>query len=269
MVNGPFDIWVERQGRLFQTTVRFIDDSHLRRIINKMVAQVGRRIDESSPMVDARLPDGSRVNAIIAWAADRLTRRPVENEEIINLAERLGVKLATVTGDYDLGTPSGRLHFRQLGIIARYESEHRAERLRLKFNEQALADTFAQVLALCAIGVVWFRLRASQRRWRLLPAGDFARLKWFLPNVSFQAGEGIFRSPTEGPGSHPTAHLHTQWTGGGDPVDDPALAEIITASGPMPADLAVSQQLDDRRLECHQGVDLPGFAGGQMEPDQP
>ena len=65
MVNGPFDVWVERQGRLYQTTVRFNDDSHLRRIINKMVAQVGRRIDESSPMVDARLPDGSRVNAMI------------------------------------------------------------------------------------------------------------------------------------------------------------------------------------------------------------
>jgi pilus assembly protein CpaF len=66
MVNGPHDIWVERQGRLYETTLRFNDDSHLRRIINKMVAQVGRRIDESSPMVDARLPDGSRVNAIIA-----------------------------------------------------------------------------------------------------------------------------------------------------------------------------------------------------------
>jgi pilus assembly protein CpaF len=65
MVNGAFDIWVERQGRLYETNVRFNDDSHLRRIINKMVAQVGRRIDESSPMVDARLPDGSRVNAII------------------------------------------------------------------------------------------------------------------------------------------------------------------------------------------------------------
>jgi len=65
MVNGPWDIWVERQGRLYETTVRFTDDSHLRRIINKMVAEVGRRIDESSPMVDARLPDGSRVNAII------------------------------------------------------------------------------------------------------------------------------------------------------------------------------------------------------------
>src|SRR5256884_2686175 len=65
MVNGPVDTWVERQGRLYQTPVRFNDDSHLRRIINKMVAQVGRRIDESSPMVDARLPDGSRVNAVI------------------------------------------------------------------------------------------------------------------------------------------------------------------------------------------------------------
>jgi len=65
MVNGPNDVWVERNGRLFETTVRFVDDSHVRRIINKIVAQIGRRIDESSPMVDARLPDGSRVNAVI------------------------------------------------------------------------------------------------------------------------------------------------------------------------------------------------------------
>ena len=65
MVNGPNDIWVERQGRLYATTLRFTDESHLRRIINKLVAQVGRRIDESSPMVDARLLDGSRANAVI------------------------------------------------------------------------------------------------------------------------------------------------------------------------------------------------------------
>ncbi len=65
MVNGPYDIWVERQGRLYQTSLRFTDESHLRRIINKIVGQIGRRVDESSPMVDARLPDGSRVNAII------------------------------------------------------------------------------------------------------------------------------------------------------------------------------------------------------------
>jgi pilus assembly protein CpaF len=65
MVNGPADIWVERKGKLIPTSVRFADESHLRRIINKMVAEVGRRIDESVPMVDARLPDGSRVNAVI------------------------------------------------------------------------------------------------------------------------------------------------------------------------------------------------------------
>jgi pilus assembly protein CpaF len=65
MVNGPHDIWIERQGLLSPTALSFSDDSHLRRIITKMVGQVGRRIDESSPLVDARLPDGSRVNAII------------------------------------------------------------------------------------------------------------------------------------------------------------------------------------------------------------
>jgi Flp pilus assembly protein, ATPase CpaF len=65
MVNGPYDIWIERGGRSLPNDVVFNDEWHLRRIINKMVAQVGRRIDESSPMVDARLPDGSRVNAVI------------------------------------------------------------------------------------------------------------------------------------------------------------------------------------------------------------
>ena len=65
MVNGPFDIWIEREGRLSPTNVRFQDESHLRRILNKIVAQVGRRVDESSAMVDARLPDGSRINAVI------------------------------------------------------------------------------------------------------------------------------------------------------------------------------------------------------------
>jgi pilus assembly protein CpaF len=65
MVNGPHNIWIERSGRLYPSDVQFNDEWHLRRIINKMVAQVGRRIDETSPMVDARLPDGSRVNAVI------------------------------------------------------------------------------------------------------------------------------------------------------------------------------------------------------------
>ena len=65
MVNGPEEVWIERQGRLFHTEVRFMDESHLRRIIVKMVAQAGRRVDESTPMVDARLADGSRLNAVL------------------------------------------------------------------------------------------------------------------------------------------------------------------------------------------------------------
>jgi pilus assembly protein CpaF len=65
MVNGPDQVWVERKGLLEETDVKFEDDDHVRRIIDRIVAPLGRRCDESSPMVDARLPDGSRVNAII------------------------------------------------------------------------------------------------------------------------------------------------------------------------------------------------------------
>jgi len=65
MVNGPRDVWVERDGRLYLTDIAFADGDHVLRLIQRIVAAVGRRCDESSPMVDARLPDGSRVNAII------------------------------------------------------------------------------------------------------------------------------------------------------------------------------------------------------------
>jgi pilus assembly protein CpaF len=65
MVNAPDRVYIERNGKLEHTAVRFVDESHVMRIIDKIVSQVGRRVDESSPMVDARLPDGSRVNAII------------------------------------------------------------------------------------------------------------------------------------------------------------------------------------------------------------
>ncbi|MEX0658936.1 MAG: CpaF family protein [Egibacteraceae bacterium] len=65
MVNAGESIYVERAGKLERTGARFSSDDHLRRVIERIVSQVGRRIDESSPMVDARLPDGSRVNAII------------------------------------------------------------------------------------------------------------------------------------------------------------------------------------------------------------
>jgi pilus assembly protein CpaF len=65
MVNAFDRIYVERSGKLERSEVRFVDESHVMRIIDKIVSQVGRRVDEASPMVDARLPDGSRVNAII------------------------------------------------------------------------------------------------------------------------------------------------------------------------------------------------------------
>jgi pilus assembly protein CpaF len=65
MVNGFEQVYVERGGKLERTDIRFVDDSHVMRIIDKIVSQVGRRVDEASPMVDARLPDGSRVNAVI------------------------------------------------------------------------------------------------------------------------------------------------------------------------------------------------------------
>jgi pilus assembly protein CpaF len=65
MVNGTNYIYVERGGVIEQVNVRFISDEHLRRVIDRIVTQIGRRIDESSPMVDARLADGSRVNAVV------------------------------------------------------------------------------------------------------------------------------------------------------------------------------------------------------------
>src|SRR4249920_1933754 len=93
MCNGADDVWIERGGKLYETTVRFTDESHLRRIINKIVSQIGRRIDESSPMVDARLPDGSRVNAIIAplslsgplLTIRKFSRRRLSMEDMINI----------------------------------------------------------------------------------------------------------------------------------------------------------------------------------------
>jgi len=65
MVNGPDSIWLERDGKLLKANAQFSDEAHVRRTIDKIVSRIGRRVDESSPMVDARLPDGSRVNAVI------------------------------------------------------------------------------------------------------------------------------------------------------------------------------------------------------------
>jgi len=85
LVNGADKVYVERGGKLEMTNIRFRDDRHLIHTIQRMVARVGRRIDESSPMVDARLPDGSRVNAIIpplAIDGPSLSIRRFGNKEI-------------------------------------------------------------------------------------------------------------------------------------------------------------------------------------------
>ncbi|HXV57140.1 MAG TPA: CpaF family protein, partial [Gaiellaceae bacterium] len=92
MVNGPDRIYVERAGKLELTSSTFVDDAHLLRIIDKIVSQVGRRVDESSPMVDARLPDGSRVNAIIpplslrgpVLTIRKFSRDPYTMDDLIN-----------------------------------------------------------------------------------------------------------------------------------------------------------------------------------------
>jgi pilus assembly protein CpaF len=91
LVNGHDRIYVERHGKLEPTVARFKDDAHLMRIIEKIVSAVGRRVDESNPMVDARLADGSRVNAIIAPLAldgptlsiRRFGSDPLGDEELI------------------------------------------------------------------------------------------------------------------------------------------------------------------------------------------
>src|SRR6266851_834468 len=91
LVTTPRLVYVERAGKLYKTPVQFKDDAHLLRIIEKIVARVGRRVDESSPLVDARLPDGSRVNAAIPPVAvdgpllsiRRFGRDPLTAEDLV------------------------------------------------------------------------------------------------------------------------------------------------------------------------------------------
>ena len=102
LVNSHEKVYVERRGRLELTNVSFTDEKHLLRIIDKIVSLVGRRIDESSPMVDARLPDGSRVNAVIAPVAldgpmmsiRRFAKIPLRMENLVNELKTLTPPMA-------------------------------------------------------------------------------------------------------------------------------------------------------------------------------
>jgi pilus assembly protein CpaF len=92
LINGPHNIFVERRGKLEKTEIKFRDNDHLLQIIDRIVSKVGRRVDETSPMVDARLPDGSRVNAIIPPLAldgptvsiRRFGSNPLKLEDLLN-----------------------------------------------------------------------------------------------------------------------------------------------------------------------------------------
>lgn len=92
MVNSTNAIYVERDGQLHRTPARFLSVDHLRRIIDRIVGQIGRRIDESSPMVDARMPDGSRVNAVIpplavdgpALTIRKFSRDPLQVDDLVS-----------------------------------------------------------------------------------------------------------------------------------------------------------------------------------------
>lgn len=138
LVTTPKLVYVERAGKLYRTSVEFKDDAHLIRIIEKIVSRVGRRIDESSPMVDARLPDGSRVNAVIPPVAvdgpilsiRRFGRSPLTPADLVrNLSlteEMLRVLEACVASRLNIivsgGTGSGKTTL--LNALSTFIPEH-------------------------------------------------------------------------------------------------------------------------------------------------
>jgi pilus assembly protein CpaF len=137
MVNGHDQIYVERRGRLYPVPAAFADEAHLRRTIDKVVARVGRRVDEASPMVDARMPDGSRVNAVVPPVAldgslltiRRFAADPLTMDDLISfgtMTRRVAAVLdACVRGRLNIviggGTGSGKTT--TLNVLSGFVSE--------------------------------------------------------------------------------------------------------------------------------------------------
>ena len=137
LVNRNDQVYIERSGVLQKTTIRFRDERHLLQIIDRIVSRVGRRVDESSPMVDARLPDGSRVNAIIpplaldgsALSIRRFGASPLMAEQMLELKsispEMLQILSAAVRARISIlisgGTGAGKTTF--LNMLSRYIPE--------------------------------------------------------------------------------------------------------------------------------------------------
>jgi len=138
LVNHKDLVYIERNGVLQRTSIKFRDERHLLQIIDRIVSRVGRRIDESSPMVDARLPDGSRMNAIIpplslngcALSIRRFGTSPLTSEQMLNLKslspEMLQVLAAAVRARISIlisgGTGAGKTTF--LNMLSRYIPEN-------------------------------------------------------------------------------------------------------------------------------------------------
>jgi pilus assembly protein CpaF len=124
MVNGPDAVYVERDGMIWETDIKFDNDDHIKRIIDRIIAPLGRRCDEANPMVDARLPDGSRVNAIIpplslngpVLTIRKFSREPLTVEDLVSFGtltvELVEFLTACVRGRLNLiisgGTGSGK-----------------------------------------------------------------------------------------------------------------------------------------------------------------
>lgn len=138
LVNGANNVWIDRNGRLTETEIRFQDDNHLLHVINRIVSRVGRRVDESSPIVDARLPDGSRVNAIIPplsiegpiLSIRRFRPNPFSLEDLVGKGT-LSLPMAeflekAVQGRLNIlisgGTSAGKTTL--LGVLSSYISAH-------------------------------------------------------------------------------------------------------------------------------------------------
>jgi pilus assembly protein CpaF len=138
LVNGHDDVWVERRGKLEKTVARFKDDAHLMRIIEKIVSAVGRRIDETNPMVDARLADGSRVNVIVpplaldgpTMSIRRFAADPFTAEDLISFGSvtqqvmdlMRGVVKARLNVLISGGTGSGKTTF--LNVLSNFIPNH-------------------------------------------------------------------------------------------------------------------------------------------------
>ena len=138
MVNGPNQIFVERFGHIHPVDATFVDENHLRRVIDRIVSRVGRRVDEASPMVDARLPDGSRVNVVLPPVAldgamltiRKFAREAFTAEDLVGFGtvsnEVAQLLYACVLGRLDIlisgGTGSGKTT--TLNVLSRFLPQH-------------------------------------------------------------------------------------------------------------------------------------------------